>query len=216
MKRIRNIVFDFDGTLVDTAPLIIKTMHTAIRELGLPDRSDSECRSTIGLRLEEVPGALWSDGIVSGERFASTYRRIFDDLKRPLNVECFQGVPATLRNLHEKGFRMAIASSRSHRSLEEYISLFGLEDSFFMLVGGNDVVHGKPSPDPVLNILNTQGWNASETLTVGDAPVDILMGKGAGTMTCAVTYGNSSYEELDKARPDVIIDYFGALNEILI
>lgn len=84
-----------------------------------------------------------------------------------------------------------------------------------MLIGGNDVEHGKPAADPVLKILNTCGWNAAETLTVGDAPVDIQMGKAAGTLTCAVTYGNGTEAELAAAGPDYIISDFPALAEIV-
>ena len=210
----RNIVFDFDGTLVDTAPLIIKTMQATIHELGLPERSEEECRASIGFRLEEIPSVLWPEIKDLSATYAHTYRRIFDKLKRPLRVTCYPGVVDTLRKLHEDGYRMAIASSRSHASLEEYIELFQLSDCFSMLVGGNDVEHGKPAPDPVLAILKAMDWKASETLTVGDAPVDILMGKAAGTRTCAVTYGNSTLEALQSASPDFIIDSFPKLMEV--
>lgn len=84
-----------------------------------------------------------------------------------------------------------------------------------MLIGGNDVEHGKPSPEPVTTILEAQGWNAAETLTVGDAPVDIMMGRGAGTLSCGVTYGNSFYEELDAVHPDFILTSFRRLTAML-
>lgn len=215
MINIRNFIFDFDGTLVDTAPLIIRTMQAAIKELNLPARNDDECRATIGLRLEEIPSVLWPEIYGLSATYAATYRRIFDELKRPSNVECFPEVIDTLRLLHENSYRMAIASSRSHKSLSEYVALFGLSNCFSMLIGGNDVVKGKPSPDPVLKILDTQKWQASETLTVGDAPVDILMGKAAGTQTCAVTYGNGSCDDLTATRPDFIISSFGRLLTLL-
>lgn len=215
MAKIRNLIFDFDGTLVDTAPLIIRTMQTAVKELELPEKTEEECRATIGLRLEEIPGVLWPEIDGLSEKYATTYRRIFDELKQPLNVECFPDVVDSLRYLNASGYRMAIASSRSHKSLEEYVNLFGLSDCFAMIIGGNDVEHGKPSPDPVLLILESQKWNPEETLTIGDAPVDILMGKAAGTLTCGVTYGNSSYEELDTAHPDFLITSFRRLRMML-
>lgn len=151
MTQINNIIFDFDGTLVDTAPLIVKTMQEAIRMMNLPDRTEAECRATIGLRLEEIPAVLWPELTDLGTEYARAYRRIFDELKRPLNVKCFPGGIETLDVLHDSGFRMAIASSRSHQSLEEYVELFGLGKCFCMLVGGNDVAHGKPAPEPVLS-----------------------------------------------------------------
>ena len=115
MKTIQNLIFDFDGTLADTAPLIMATMQTTIHELQLPPRTDTECRATIGLRLEDVPAELWPGDTVAENTFVAAYRRIFNRLKRPLSVECFPGVLPTLGHLHRSGFRMAIASSRSQR-----------------------------------------------------------------------------------------------------
>ena len=215
MKKIKYLIFDFDGTLVDTAPLIIRTMQETIKALSLPEKSEADCRATIGLRLEEIPAILWPDVENLSEKYAYTYRRIFNELKRPLNVECYPKVIDTLRVLHKKGYKMAIASSRSHKSLEEYVELFRLGECFSMLVGGDDVKNGKPPPDPVLAILDAQDWLANETITIGDAPVDILMGKAAGTMTCAVTYGNSTYEALAETEPDKIVGSFDKIMQLL-
>lgn len=90
MKHIKNIIFDFDGTLVDTAPLIVKTMQAAIEELSLPEKTDEECRATIGLRLEEIPMVLWGLNEIQSAIFAKVYRRIFNDLKKPDAAQCFR------------------------------------------------------------------------------------------------------------------------------
>lgn len=213
--KITNIIFDFDGTLADTAPLIVATMQAAIRELGLPAKTDAECRGTIGLRLEEVADALWPENQISGELYAAVYRRIFDELKRPLAVKCFDGVSETLRQLHADGYGMAIASSRSHSSLDEYVSQYDFDDVFSAIVGGNDVEHGKPAPDAVLTICRRLGWKPAETLVIGDAVYDIEMGRNAGAQTCAVTYGNQSREQLVTSRPDILTDNITELMPVL-
>lgn len=215
MEKVRNIIFDFDGTLADTAPVIVATMHATIRELGLPQRSDAQCRSTIGIRLEDIPPVLWSENQIDGKDFAAAYRKIFNEMKDRTATECFPGVLDTLADLHRSGYSMAIASSRSRKSLEDYVEEFGISRYFATLIGGNDVELGKPAPDPVLAILGRCGWRADKTLTVGDAGVDILMGRAAGTATCAVTYGNGSPAELSAARPDYIIGSFPELIKIL-
>ena len=215
MNHIRNIIFDYDGTLVDTAPLIIATMQATIDLLQLPYKTVDECRATIGIRLEDVPDALWTGNDDVKRDFAATYRRVFEELQRPLSVQSFPGVLSVLGELHDHGYKMAIASSRGRKSLEEYVEQFGMSDYFEMIVGGNDVEHGKPAPDPVLKILDKCRWLAAETLTVGDAPVDILMGRAAGTYTCAVTYGNGGREELAAANATYIIDSFEDLKSIL-
>lgn len=215
MIQVKNLILDFDGTLVDTAPLIIKTMQATMRVMNLPLRDNKECRSTIGLRLEEIPEVLWPDMPGISETFTNTYRSIFDELKRPLNVVCFPKVTRILRELSDKGYRMAVASSRSHKSLCEYLEIFGILRYFSYIVGGDDVEIGKPSPEPVLTVLDAMGWKANECLVVGDSDVDIRMGKAAGTITCAVTYGNGTSKDLKAARPDFMIPRFSDLLTIL-
>lgn len=80
-----------------------------------------------------------------------------------------------------------------------------------MVVGADSVTKGKPNPEPVLLVLSTLGWDAADTLVVGDADVDILMGNAALCPTCAVTYGNGSLQSLRDAKPTHIIDSFPQL-----
>lgn len=215
MTSIKNIIFDFDGTLVDTAPLIVATMQAAIHELGLPSKSEQECKSSIGLRLEDIPMALWPDKPGTGPVYAATYRRIFEELKGEIRAESFPGVIDTLRQLHNDGYRLAIASSRSHRSLADFVTSFSIAGLFDAVIGGDDVSNGKPAPDPVEAICGPLGWQAGETLVVGDTNFDIEMGHNAGTLTCAVSYGNQNRTELRASRPDAVIDSFPALIPLL-
>lgn len=215
MVQVKNLIFDFDGTLVDTAPLIIKTMQATMRVMNLPIRDNEQCRAVIGLRLEEIPDILWPDHSGIGEEFSKTYRSIFNELKFPLNVVCFPKVTKTLRILLSKGYGMAVASSRNHKSLNEYLRIFGISDCFSTVIGGDDVKNGKPAPDSVLEILEAEGWNPEETLVIGDAEYDIVMGREAGTLTCAVTYGYGSLKELTSVNPDFMIPNFDHLLTIL-
>lgn len=210
----RNIIFDFDGTLVDTAALIIATMHRTIDALHLPVKTDAECKSMIGYRLEDVPSLLWPEIPDLSERYVTTYRQIFNTIKDSYKIHLYPGVLETLDTLHRDGARMAIASSRSKLSLQEYCAELHIYEYFRMLVGGGDVKNGKPSPEPVNLILSAQGWNSNETLVVGDMNVDILMGKRAGTAACGVTYGNGSAAELQEAGADYIISDFSTLLSI--
>ena len=212
---IKNIIFDFDGTLADTSALIVATIQTTIQQLGLPEKTEPECQSVIGLRLEEVASVLWPDIADLNESFAACYRQTFEALKSAYRVTCYPGVIALLQQLRAAGYGLAIASSRGHRSLAAYTDEFGITDNFSLLIGGDDVAVGKPAPDPVLAILAAQHWSAAETLTVGDMAVDIQMGRRAGTRTCGVTYGNGSRPELEAAGADWIIDHFPDLLSVL-
>ena len=209
MENIRIMILDFDGTLGDTAGVIVKTMQATIKELGLPSRSDEQCAAMIGLRLIEIPPVLFPECELDGEYYASTYRRLFHDFNTDGAVELYPNVLETLVELKKRGIILTIASSRSKASLTEYVSALGLESVISFVLGADDVKDGKPAPEAVNRTLEEFGCLPEEALVVGDTTFDIQMGKAAGTRTCGVTYGNGSIESL--ADADRIIDDFREL-----
>lgn len=209
MENVRIMILDFDGTLGDTAGVIVKTMQATIKELGLPSRSDEQCAAMIGLRLIEIPPVLFPECELDGEYYASTYRRLFHDFNTDGAVELYPNVLETLVELKKRGIILTIASSRSKASLTEYVSTLGLESVISFVLGADDVKDGKPAPEAVNRTLEKFGFLPEEALVVGDTTFDIQMGKAAGTRTCGVTYGNGSRESL--ADADRLIDDFGEL-----
>lgn len=206
--KIQNYIFDFDGTLMDTSGVILSTIKATIREMGLPDKTDEECRSIIGIRTDEAGRYLYPDLDISNEEFAMVFRANYDRLKKDAKENTFPTVPYTLEKLRESGCRLAIASSRRLASLYDYLDGLNMRDWFDVVVGADSVTHGKPDPEPVLKVLDSQGWKSEDTLVVGDADVDILMDNAAGCRTCAVTYGNGSVALLKAANPTYMIDKF--------
>lgn len=206
MKSIKTIILDFDGTLGDTTEVITKTMQATIDELGLPCRSDAECAATIGLKLVEIPSALFPGTDLDPVTFASTYRKLFHTFNTDGAVKLYPNVAETLRQLHSRGYILTIASSRSHTTLDVYISKLGLSDIITYVVGGEDVSAGKPDPEAVNMTLERLGLQPADALVVGDTSFDIDMGRNAGTKTCGVTYGNGSKASLKNA--DWLIDDF--------
>lgn len=207
------IILDFDGTLADTASVIIQTIKGTIKELGLPSRTDEECRSVIGLRLIETPPVLFSECNVDVDLYASTYRRLFNIFNTDGAVRLYPNVKETLAELQDRGMTLTIASSRSNRSLTEYIVNLGLSDTITYILGADDVAEGKPNPEPVLKTLDELKLSADEVIVVGDTSFDIDMGRNAGTRTCGVTYGIGSTEGLSKA--DWLIDDFADILNII-
>ena len=205
--RTKLVIFDFDGTLGDTRQNIVTTMQMTIKELHLPERHETECASTIGLPLAGCFQTLFPDAedyLIA--RCAETYRRIFNENLQTIHPQPFPHVVETLSVLHQQGFKLAIASSRSHNSLVELTQNMCIADYFSYLIGADDVKEAKPQPEPVIKTLSAIQTSAQETLVVGDMAVDILMGANAGTKTCGVTWGNGTKEELQKAGADYIID----------
>lgn len=215
MNDIKNIIFDFDGTLADTSNLIVSTMQKSIQDIGLPFRNEEQIKATIGVRLEEIPSILWPSLKGIGEPFATIYRKNFEVLKDTIPVTLFPGVEKTLSKLKENGYKMAVATSRSHRSVEELTQHLGIRNCFDYLLGGDDVSEGKPNPESIFKILSYMNWNKENTLMVGDMTVDILMGKNAGMKTCGVTYGNGKSQELEEAGANYILKRFPDLEDVL-
>lgn len=206
-----NYIFDFDGTLMDTSGVILSTIKATIKDMGLPDKTEEECRSIIGIRTDEAGRYLYSDLDISNKEFAKTFRANYDRLQKDAKETPFPGVIETLTKLRSDGCRLAIASSRRLVSLTDYLEKLGIKDWFDLIVGADSVTKGKPDPEPVLTVLRALDWNADDTLVVGDADVDIMMGNAAGCKTCAVTYGNGSISSLKAANPNYMIDDFKAL-----
>lgn len=205
-------VFDFDGTLADTTEIIFATYNATIKRLGLPPRSDEQCRATIGFPLQEGFHVLYPDfSELQLNMCVMTYRNIFNEIKQTIHPRLFDGVKETLKELKKRGFVMSVASSRSHASLVEYCEKCGIADMFSLILGADDVPKAKPDPEPVLVTLKKLDVEASDAVVIGDMPVDIAMGKGAGCTTVGVSYGNSSREELTEAGADHVIDRFAEL-----
>lgn len=205
------VILDFDGTLADTQPIIIASIQATLKELHLPERTDAECRTIIGLPLAECFTTLCGVDDTTAERCADIYRRVFDELNTDGTVRLFPHVLETIKAMHDRGLQMAICSSRGRPTLEGFVKMFRLEDYVSMVVSANDVEHHKPHPEPVQKILAALGVAPEEAIVVGDASYDILMGRAAGCRTVGVTYGNQSADDLRAAGADHLIDDFADL-----
>lgn len=206
------IIFDFDGTLADTTATILLTYGMTIEEMGADSRTDSECKATIGLPLKEGFRQLYpcySEARL--DNCVNTYRRIFNRNKSKLVPELYPGVKETLDELAKLNIQMSVASSRSHESLIEFCDDNDITTYFSLILGADDVKHAKPNPEPVLITLKKLRQDPDQTIVVGDMPVDIAMGNGAGCSTVGVTYGNSSRRDLINAGAFYVIDSFPEL-----
>lgn len=213
MSNIKAVILDFDGTLANTTDVIIRTMYATIKELNLPERTYQECAATIGLRLPEVQKALFPDADLSPDAYAQTYRRLFNVFNSDGAVKIYPNVLETLAELKNRGMTLTIASSRSHRTLDDFVRNLGLTDTITYVLGGEDVTQGKPAPQAVNMTLKKYGLRPEEVIVVGDTVFDIDMGRNAGTKTCGVTYGNGSRESM--ADADWLIDDFSELLELV-
>lgn len=213
---IKLIVFDFDGTLGDTLELILKCNHETRRRMGAPVIPDSTIIGTIGIPLWDGIKEM-NPGIDEADipAWMKMYREVFDGLKHQIVPVLFPGVKETLAGLHRQGIILTVASSRGKVSLNDFLLAMGIAPYFDYVLGAEDVVNAKPKPEPVLKTLERFGVIGPECLVVGDMPVDIQMGLGAGAVTCGVTFGNSSREALKAAGAHHVIDSFDKILSII-
>lgn len=212
---IRLLIFDFDGTLADTRELIVATNQEAMRRLQYPVAEEERIVATIGLPLKEGILALFPDlPAESLPLWVDTYREVFDGLKGKIVPALFPEVRETLQALCAQGYRCTVASSRGSVSLNDFLREMGIAPFISYVLGADNVTKAKPDPEPVLKTLRDLSFPAAEALVVGDMPVDISMGLGAGAFTCGVSYGNASRSALLAAGAHHVIDSFGALRGI--
>lgn len=209
---IKTFVFDFDGTLGNSRGLIVKTLRDTMQSQGFPLPSESECAATIGLPLHEAFRTLLSISLEEAQRCAELYANVyFPRNNQPGAVPPFPGVVETLQTLHRQNCILTVASNRRTPSLLELLGDMGVLSLFSDIISIQDVVHPKPAPDMVVRLLERNVSLSSETMVVGDTPLDIQMGQAAGCATCAVTYGNGNLQDLQAAHPDFLIQSFSEI-----
>ena len=211
--KYKAILFDFDGTLADTAPGILMTMRETFKRMDIPVPDDDAMRATIGMLLEDALQLLGNLDDAGRERAAALYRELFPVYEVNF-VKIFPEVKETLALLQSEGLRMAIVTSRGKRSLTVINDHNGLGGFFETMVTHDDNLTPKPAPDMVLALLQRMNLRKDEVLVVGDTTFDIEMGNSAGCHTCAVTYGNHSREKLSTVNPTFFIDRFSEIKKL--
>jgi phosphoglycolate phosphatase len=214
-KNKKILIFDFDGTIADTNKLITTTMQQTLEAMHLPKKSREECSKTIGLPLAECFRALLPLSAEEGQACADTYREIFNVNNCPGAVPPFPGVIDAMRQLHDAGNILTVATSRSHHSVTDFLHDLQIEPLISYVLGADDVVRAKPDPFPVEKTLQHFGCSPNDAWVIGDMTYDILMGKWAGAHTCGVTYGNGTREELQEAGAESVVDTMGELLDAL-
>ena len=213
---VKLLIFDFDGTMADTRDKIVGVLQHVMADQGLVVADEKTCASVIGFHLKQCFQMMYpqlADAEV--DACVEAYRCYFVAHEQELVPDLFPHVREMLEFFRQKGIRMAIASSRTSKSLIGFVAAVGLSDYLPTVVGGEDVEHPKPAPDAVVKILTTTRIRPDEAMVVGDMPLDILMGRAAGVRTVGVTYGNSTPEQLRAAGADVLIDNFAELANLI-
>jgi phosphoglycolate phosphatase len=213
----RLIVFDCDGTLVDSQHLIIDAMRAAFESQGLAPPGDNAIRHIVGLSLGEAIGRL-APGIedhhvgllVEGYKSAFHAFRKRPDFHEPL----FDGAGETLRELEQRGHLLAVATGKSQRGLTSVLEHHALAGLFVSLQTA-DLHPGKPHPGMVEAAMRETGSAPHETWMVGDTSYDMEMACAAGVRAIGVGWGYHPVAALELAGAEVIVDRFEQLLELV-
>lgn len=215
MTDYRLLVFDWDGTLVDSIGRIVESMHVAAAECGLPRVADASVRAIIGLGLPEAIAALYPqlDDPQRVERFRCVYSEHYLQLESAPSP-LFAGVREALLGFREQGYRLAVATGKTRVGLERVLAGHGWLD-FFDVTRCADETASKPDPRMLHEILAHCRVSPEQALMVGDSPFDLQMAHGAGMAAVAVGYGAQSLTVLREYRPHLAIERFCELGEWL-
>lgn len=194
------LIFDWDGTLIDSIGTIVACTQAAVSDLGLDPIADEAIRNTVGLGLRETVEALLPDAdqeLYDQLREAYFRHWVQTYAERPL---LFEGAEETLIELREAGFFLAIATGKSRRGLERDMNRVGTREHF---AGTRtvDEAPSKPHPGMVLDLLDELGVEARDALVIGDTSYDLLMASAAGTRALGVSTGSHSCQQLARYEP---------------
>ncbi|MBK1694033.1 HAD family hydrolase [Chromatium weissei] len=208
------LVFDWDGTLMDSEARIVTCLQAAFRDLDVPEPSPAIARDVIGLGLQEAMERLLPTANQALRQAVSDgYRRHFL-VTNQTRSQLFDGVRETLKQLAAQNYLLAVATGKSRIGLNQSLAETGLLN-FFHATRCADETCSKPNPQMLLEIMNELAVAPAATLMIGDTEYDLQMAQNAGTAAIAVACGVHSIERLLAFNPLACFDDINAIPEWL-
>ena len=200
MAAIRTVLFDLDGTLIDSVRLILDSYHHTLAAHGLPPRSDEEWLAGVGTPLT-AQFAAWRDDPGTLATLIATYRE-YNLKHHDRMVTVYPGVVEVVRTLKERELATGLVTSKNRSGALRGLALAQLESLMDVLVCADEVENPKPHPEPVEKAVRLLGADPGTTVYVGDSVHDMRSGRGAGVRTAAALWGPFGRSHLEDARPD--------------
>jgi 2-phosphoglycolate phosphatase len=209
----RAVVFDLDGTLLDSYAAIHECLSLVLAAFGRPPFEPDETRRMVGHGLEAlVARAVGAENVAAGVKiFRDRYERI-----GPTSSTLLPGADAVTRRLREAGIPLAIASNKPSRFSREILKELGILGRFAFVAGPDDGFPPKPAPHMVFMALATLGVKGRESVFVGDMPVDVATARAAAMPVIVVPSGSATVEELEAVSPDLLIRDLNELPGVLL
>jgi len=204
------IVFDWDGTLMDSTTVIATSIQSACRDLGLTVPSDEAARHVIGMGLvQALQHAVPDAPETMYEPLAERYRHYF--LAQDESIPLYAGAAETIVELHEAGHVLAVATGKSRKGLERALDSSGLR-RYFQATRTADQTFSKPHPAMLLELMDELGVDAGRVLMIGDTTHDLQMAINAGVDAVGLTHGAHPEDQLRALQPLALLDDFHELH----
>jgi pyrophosphatase PpaX len=197
------VLFDLDGTVVDSGGIILASMRHATREVLGRDFGDTELMQAVG-----GPGLEAQMAVFAPERVDELVR-VYRAHNEPLHeeLEACDGMEDVLVRLHREGRRLGVVTAKRRSTVELAFARVPVAHLFETVVGGDETEKHKPDPEPLLLAAERMHASPAETAYVGDSPFDIRAAKAAGMYAVAVTWGRiHDRSKLEREDPDAIVD----------
>ena len=217
-RVLKAVVFDLDGTLVDTPRVIVETALAALAHCGRSGPTPEAIRATIGLPLTIAFSGLLGlpDDSADVRAVVEEYRRLWRANVIPHSAELlFPGVAAGVAALRELGLRLGVATSKVQSGAIAQLEAAGIARHFDVIAGYDAVSRPKPEPDLALHVLDRLGVPAADAIAVGDTTHDLLMARAAGLRALAVTYGAHDEATLRTEDPEWLAHDFAEVVTIV-
>lgn len=208
MDKLRLLIFDWDGTLVDSIKRIVAAMHMASDICAVPRCTDEEVRAIIGLAMPQAYDVLYpaADDADLKQRYIHAYSEqylLLEEQPSPF----YPGVLDALEHYRSAGYTLAVATGKSRRGLHRVLSGHNMVD-YFDITRCADETRSKPDPLMLHEILNYCAATPEQAIMVGDSPFDLRMAKNANVPSVAVSYGAQPLSVLHQEQPILAIDDF--------
>ncbi|QTC40204.1 pyrophosphatase PpaX [Bacillus sp. V3] len=202
MSRITTVLFDLDGTLINTNDLIISSFLHTLNHYYPGQYAEQDVLPFMGPPLEESFGGLDPE---KTEEMCAHYRAYNHEHHDELVTE-FEGVYETVEALHKQGYKLAIVSTKVRDVVLKGLDLMNLRQFFDVVITLDEVENAKPHPEPIQKALLELGSSPEEAVMVGDNHHDILAGKNAGCLSAGVAWSAKGRDHLMQYEPDFMLD----------
>ena len=212
MASIELVIFDLDGTLVDSIPDLTDAVNEFLRASGRPDLAMDDVRRLVGKGARNLVERALGNGTEEEVEKALAIFLAYNEAHIADKTIMYPGVAETLHELRRQGLRMAVVTNKTEFLSRKLLSVIGIDRYFDLILGADSLPFRKPSPEPVLKALADLHIAPSGAIMVGDSINDIAAGRAAGLATVGCTFGYGDDVELSQA--EYLIDAMGQLLQL--